>query len=415
MIHSKIRQIASDPVYQIAFGIFLVLSFYTSHLYLPYDRNCFQTWCVYIFENGLAQSYHCPEPEMNYPPLMSYVLWLFGQLQGSSQEIIDNFHYFKIVGLFFDVLGALVVLKYLNNHASKVALLLLMIANPFFIFNSYLWGQVDSILGFAAFAIFYFLNRKNLTGASIIFLLIANLKPQIIVFVPPLILYALYSFHKELRWKDVILSLMICLAIQLAILLPFIIHHEMQGVINVYKNAVGYHPKVSIAAFNIWVFLLGDQCFHLSDELKAGILTYKQIGLVMFFVSSAIALLPLFLATASKFLKKSFLKIDDHIVLLSFSLIPLLFFYFNTQMHERYSHPAFLFIAAYSFATNRKYLFLFFSFVYFCNLEPRLYGLGLHNYEILIFNPYFVASCYLFLIGSLYFLLYKHYIALNRQ
>jgi len=412
---NKIRQIASDPVYQIALGIFAILSFYTSHLYLPYDRNCFQTWCVFIFENGIAQSYHCPEPEMNYPPLMSYILWLFGQLQGSTQEIIDNFHYFKITGLIFDVSGALVVLKYLKNHTSKITFLLLMIANPFFIFNSYLWGQVDSILGFAAFAIFYFLNRRNLPVASVILLLIANFKPQIIVFVPPFILYALYSFHKELRLKDVIVSLLVCFTIQLLILLPFIINNEMQSVINVYLSAVGYHPKVSIAAFNIWVLLLGEQCFHLSDEIKAGYLTYKQMGLMMFCISSAIALMPLFLATASKFIKKLTFLIDDEIVLLSLTLIPLLFFFLNTQMHERYSHPALLFIAAYSFMANRKYLFLFFSFIYFCNLEPRLYGLGLHNYEILIFSPYFVASSYLLLIGSLYYLLYKKFMGLNRQ
>jgi Gpi18-like mannosyltransferase len=415
MVLHKIRQIASEPVYQIAFGIFVMLSFYTSHLYLPYDRNGFQTWCVYIFENGIAQSYHCPEPEMNYPPLMSYILWLFGKIQGSSQEIIDNFHYFKITGLIFDVLGALVVLKYLKNHTSKITFLLLMLANPFFVFNSYLWGQVDSILGFAAFSIFYFLNRKNLQAASFMLLLIANIKPQVIIFFPPFFLYALYSFHKELRLKDVIISVLACLTIQLLILLPFIINNEMQGVINVYLKAVGFHPKVSISAFNVWVLLLGEQCLYLSDEIKSGIFTYKQIGLMMFCASSAVALMPLFLATVSKLIKKIVFRIDDEIVLLSFSLIPLRFVFFNTQMHERYSHPALLFIAAFSFMTNRKYLFLFFSFVYFCNLEPRLYGLGLHNYEILIFNPYFVASSYLLLIGGLYFLLYNRYIALNRH
>ena len=106
-----------------------------------------------------------------------------------------------------------------------------------------------------------------------------------------------------------------------------------------------------------------------------------------------------------------------NIIFLTCGLIPLLFFFFNTQMHERYTHPALLFIFAFSYV-NKKYIpMLLFSVAYFLNLEGVLHalykGFGLMVNPIL-FSRSFIATIFAILILYMFFYLYKLSIAGER-
>jgi hypothetical protein len=289
-----------------------------------------------------------------------------------------------------------------------------MVANPVFIYNSYMWGQVDSGLALI-FASFFFLLKEKLLPSFIVFLLVINLKPHVIIFVPPLILIGFYRLYGKIDSQTVIKHLLICIVIEAVLIFPFVLGGGWHGIVNVYLHAIDYAPNISIAAFNVWMFFFGKEAFSMSDKLKWIGLTYKQIGLLLFFAASFFALLPLFFGALAKQLHRLRFIINDRIALLSFSLIPLVFFFFNTQMHERYAHSAVLFIAAYSFIARKYYLFLLFCFAYFCNMEPRLYALGFWNYNIFIFDPRFVATLFGLLIISLYFLLYKEFYQLQKK
>jgi len=100
------------------------------------------------------------------------------------------------------------------------------------------------------------------------------------------------------------------------------------------------------------------------------------------------------------FLRKAILLDMAHILLVG-ALIPLLFFFFNIQMPERYSHPAFLFIIAYSFLCKRYFLYVIFSIAYFLNLEKILLTFDL-NYGTFIFGERFIAGLYLITIILLF-------------
>jgi hypothetical protein len=103
--------------------------------------------------------------------------------------------------------------------------------------------------------------------------------------------------------------------------------------------------------------------------------------------------------------KKLFLRkvitVDMAHILLIGALLPVLFFFFNTQMHERYPHPAFLFITAYSFLRTRYFLYIIFSIAYFLNLEKALRAFDLH-YNAFIFGNRFIAGLYLITIIVLF-------------
>jgi hypothetical protein len=76
-------------------------------------------------------------------------------------------------------------------------------------------------------------------------------------------------------------------------------------------------------------------------------------------------------------------------------------------MHERYSHPAIIFVAIYSILTGRYLPYVLVSLAYFLNMEAVLKYLGFHNYGIVPFSPQFVAALYLVAILVLFFDLYK--------
>lgn len=88
------------------------------------------------------------------------------------------------------------------------------------------------------------------------------------------------------------------------------------------------------------------------------------------------------------------------------SLIPLLFFYFNTQMHERYSHPAFIFLILYAVIQNKPLPSIIGCLAYLLNLDAVLKSIVFQNYGVFIFSREFISALYLITIIWLYILLY---------
>jgi hypothetical protein len=96
----------------------------------------------------------------------------------------------------------------------------------------------------------------------------------------------------------------------------------------------------------------------------------------------------------------------EKVFLLS-ALTASVFFYFNTQMHERYFHPALVSLAAYTFLTSNYFPFVLGSIAYFLNMERILQSLALTNYRTLIFHPVFIAVLFACLIIYLFYRLYS--------
>lgn len=90
-------------------------------------------------------------------------------------------------------------------------------------------------------------------------------------------------------------------------------------------------------------------------------------------------------------------------------LISLVFFYFNTQMHKRYSHPALLFSGAFAFVNGSYLMYVLCSLAYFLNMEKVLKYLQLENYNTFIFDERVISVLYLTAIILGICLLYKAY------
>ena len=361
-----------------------------------WDISCWKQWAEYIFENGLGNVYNSGT---DYLPLFHYVLKIYGVFQGSLEKIGSNIHYLKSITLLFHCITGFFLISLIkkkdSNPDSIIISALFYLLNITILYNTLIWGQVDAILTCFSFITCYFAFKKKVLLSLVFTVLAINFKLQSIIFLPIVglmllpVIISTFSIRKLFEW------ILIPVFLQILILSPFMFSGTLDKLWLVVTGSVGKYPVVSMNAYNIWDFILSGDLFTMSDSKTFIGISYKQWGVFMFFATSCIALFPL--------LKSGYLsikrKIDFNFPLEKFllicSIIPLLFFYFNTQMHERYSHPAIEFLVAYSLYSKKPFIMINGCFAYFLNLEGVLKYMHLPNYGTLIFNRDFISTLYI--------------------
>lgn len=371
-----------------------------------YDINCWLEWSWYGKENGIQNIY---TSSTNYYPLYLYLLTAFAGFFDSVAQLSAYIYLLRLLTLVFDILGIYFVYLFLEKKYSFWKLLFFAFLNISFLYNSLIWGQVDAILGFLVFASIYYLYKQKIVWAALFLALSLAFKLQAIVFLPVFGLYLLYRIPLRQWIAKTSSAVAVFIVSLLLICLPFIIEQDrfltFKGAVT---GLVGYFPVVTMGAANMWSIFLSDQADKIADNTALlGAVTYKQIGLVLFCISSFFALLPLLKAISVKFKKipESVFSMDR--LMLVAALVGLNFYFFNTQMHERYSHPVFLFLMCYSFLRTDFFPFILFSIAYFLNLESLLRWGSFDNYHTVIFQRYFVGALYLIVIAYLFFRLYQ--------
>ena len=386
------------------------------------DMMFWMDWSKYIKVNGFTNVYGCTDPKCDYFPAYLYVLWIHTKIQGTLQNIQDNLYTIKWFTLIFDFLGAYLAVWFVKDPIKKVVCFFFLMLNVSYIYNTVQWAQVDAIFTFFGFAAIIAALEKKIIISIASLLLALNFKLQAIVFIPVLGLLLLPQILTKAGAKKMIYAFFICIIIQCIILFPFILKGRVDKIWFVFTHLVGQYPYPSLCAFNIWFWILPNTSiagmYDLNDGMKIGFLTMKQIGNLMFFTSMFFAVFPLIKYEYQKFIQKVNVEFYLEKIFLITALVPLCFFYFNTEMHDRYTHPALISLAAYAFCSNnkRKYFPLILgSIAYFLNLEKPLRILGLTNYETLIFDPRFGAILWGILIAFLFYLLYNKKETVNKE
>lgn len=381
------------------FVVLLVLLPPTGH---PGDLGYWKRWASYGFEHGLSNVYE--QADNNYNPLYHYVLWGYGQFMGSPAKIAANIHWLKAFTLLFDFAGALWAASLVRERHFSLAWLLVL--NIAYLYNTLVWGQVDAIYTFFAFGAVVLATRQQTVGSVGCFVLALAAKTQAIIFLPPLLL--LWGLAWWRRPGRLLLAAGAGTALAALVLAPFTWGSEanyLAHIIKINLGAAETYPIVSMGAYNLWHLLPGK--VGAPDLRPLAGLTYRTWGLLLFCGASALALLPLLLTTLRGLRSGSRRAVpqfptpsaapdlvsapDLTLVLLSCGLIPLLFAFFNTQMHERYWHAAVLFLAAYGFL-RRDYLpYALVSVAYFLNMENLLRFVGALPHHAFFFKSWFAA------------------------
>lgn len=408
-----------DRQFNITFPLLLFLFLAAMLPYLPgmqFDiREGFQLWAIYIHKNGLRNAYGATD----YMPLYQYILWLYGKIAGSEQAIIDNIHYLRCFTILFDYLGIWYVYRWIDKKIAFSLLLAIAMLNVSYSYDTLIWGQVDGILSTLVFMTVFFGYKKNNILSSICLILAFNFKIQSIIIVPVWGLLFLSNIRMDKKWTSIFFPVLAAIAVQVILVLPFTMgEYGLHKIISSATGSFNKYPSISIKASNIWHWFVkanddhGPNTLLYANDAKVWILglTYKQAGLVMFFMSSFFALLPLMLLLLKGWKKcGGVFMASKELIWLTSALVYLLFYFFNTEIHERYCQPAFIFITAYAFSSGKYLPYVLFSIMYFLTLEISIGHLRLPNYGTLIFDLRFLAGINALIIVYLGLNIYSQY------
>lgn len=391
-----------------AFSILLYFLFYIFSFKggFYWDILCWKEWTKAIFRNGIGMAYE--GTGINYNPGFLYVFKLFGFINGSEIKIDENISYLRQIVLLFDFAGVFLAAWVFQKNKLSPILAVFILLNAAYLYNTLFWGQVDSVHTFFAAASLVALIYKRPVIGIVLLVISLNIKLQGIIFIPLAgILLMPYFFENK---KVILYSLLAVILTQLVILLPFIMQGQLKNVWNVTINAVDFFPYISMNAFNFWHLLITGDLTQLPDAVKFIGLSYKSWGLLLFILTSGFALFPILIRTLNIYFYKENYKMKDiAMICLVAGLITISFFYFNTQMHERYSHPALIFIAIYAFLCKDYFIYVFVSAAYFLNMEKVLQYMQLNNYHTFIFDPKFISLLFLIVLVWGYYRLFSKY------
>ncbi len=391
--------------------ILCLLVFVLLCLLLPpagfFDTSFWHSWSVEMKITGLGHAYTIED--LNYNPLYLYVIRGYSAMYATSDQQLANITLLKVFTLVFDV-GAIMLLMYwVNKYGGNFFLAFYILLNIGYLYNTLYWGQIDAIHTTFIFGAFIAAFEQRLGLSVLLFVLALNTKTQSILFIPPLGMLWLPLLKGQLR--QVLVAVAMAVVLQVLILMPFITNGTTGAVWHNLTGVVDYNPYVSMHAFNFWYLFLWETIEpprHVPDAWLVGPLSYKNWGFLLFCLFSFIALLPMFLSMLVKLFKQQRFTFDDAPnFFLAATLISILFFYFPTQMHERYSHPALLFSGVYFVLTRRWWLLLPISYAYLMNLEALDKCFKLQNYNTLIFDARLIAGLYTFALIAGIFMLYK--------
>jgi hypothetical protein len=388
------------------FGLLLLL---VPHAGFADDVGCWVNWSTYGFEHGLSNVYQVSDN--NYNPLYHYILWLYGQLCGSVEAIQRNRHWLKAFTLLFDFAGAFWAASVVPERARRFGLALLLLLNIGYLYDTLIWEQVDAIYSTLAFGAVLLAVRQRAVGSVLVFGLALAAKTQAIMFLPTLLLlWGPQWWHRPARLGWAVAA---GAALALLLLAPFIWggwENYLPRIIAINLEAANKNPIISMHCFNLWYWVVAtpDAAWGADTQLLAG-LTYHRWGLLLFASTLALALAPVLRMALRQLRGKPGSSPDSSLplILLSTGLVPLLFAFFNTQMHERYWHASLLFLAGYAFLSRNYWPFALVCLAYFLNLEATLHYLDLHNYRVLLFQPRFAASLFALAIGLAFVSLYR--------
>ncbi len=258
---------------------------------------------------------------------------------------------FLSLGILF-LAGKLVKRK---NSPWPVILSLSMLFNPALIFNSSIWGQVDTLpLAFAVWS-FYFLYEKKYLTSAILFTLGQLSKQTIVVILP---VYALL-FLTSAGWKNIGRSVIAAIVIFFLLYLPFyrsgnILFFPFASYLRTAGHFFG--DWLSAGAFNFWQFI---NLHRLPDTLL--VLNLFPIGTLVRILTVVFIIFILLMLVRKKY--------DFKYGLLAVGIICLFVFLFMSRMHERYLLPALPFLLLASVIDTRIYwIFVLTSFFHLFNL-----------------------------------------------
>lgn len=301
------------------------------------DDQWWQIWGETAQQHGIASPFllsgsHLPA---NYPPLFPYLLWIMGWVQHWTAGFIQITTQVHWVATLADLGVAWTLYQLvLPNYGERKAWIAVSawLLNPFVIYESALWGQNDVLITLWTVLTLLMLERKKPIAAAVMVGLGLLTKAQFMIVVPLIMVWVLACKLWSLRdWLRAAAAWVLTIC---AGLLPLALYGAVQPMLqNAYFGAAGYYPYLSLNAYNFWWLQMPNIYQYWVDTNVVWMgLTQMQLGVLMF-AACYVAVISMIVAKARQ---TSVVQLGAYLAIGIFA-----FFCLTTQMHERYSYPAY--------------------------------------------------------------------------
>ena len=305
--------------------VFRIVLGYTSEGFTT-DTDTFKSWAALANSVGFGQIYH-QDIFLDYPPGYLYVLALLDKLRllfGLPMESPAYTLLIKMPSILADMACAGGVLYLSRKRLGDFPALFLSgcyLFCPAVYLNSAQWGQADSFCTALVLGSVLLLYRERYVPAALLFGASIACKPQMLVFAPVYLFFAL----KQRRWGKLLLGILLTVLTVLAIALPFTQGFNFLWLLERYKATLDYYSFYSVNAYNFWS-LIGWNWNPLPPGLSGDLL--DLLGPIIATALCGVAV---------------FGSRRKEVVFYCPALLMAVMYAFSVKMHERYLFPALLF------------------------------------------------------------------------
>lgn len=335
---------------------------------------------------------------VNYPPFLLALLGIYGAILSFFNIHVDAAGVLnRIPSILFEIMAIIIFAiasKRIGNSSIRAALVTFFALSPAFIIDGTVWGQVE-MLHIILMAISLLLLISNPTWSGVIYAVALLAKFQSIVIAPVFAMYFLKVIWEKREGKQ-LAKFVIGFCIPL---LLFSVYFAAHGTFitmlkQAYLNAVGTFSTVTVFAMNIWYYAIGTNPDTLDTIQILPYITLKIVGLIFLSIAAALTCLYVFFHR----------QMNTAVLLKAATFISFAFFMLPTQMHERYSFPALVFVM-FLLLYEMKWtgITLGLSLTIFLNLVMVLYAMLNTNMGM------FIVTINVFIFYSMCKLLLKEY------
>lgn len=312
----------------------------------PCDIASFKAWADLAATKGLSNFYSA-DFFIDYPPGYVYILFIIGSLRKLFSLGFDSAAFIillKTPAMLADIASSIIIFRLAGKKLGTVmalALSALYVINPAVIFNSAIYGQIDSFFTLFIVLMLVFLYDDRIEAASIFFTIALLIKPQALIFAP----IGMFALIEKRSLRSIILCLLCMVITLLIVILPFAINKEPLWIFKLYSKPLGLYPYASVNASNFFA-LVGAN--GIKDSEPFLFFSYQIWGFILTFCSVCYCA---FLYFVSRHKSKIFFT-AMFIIIACFVLC--------CRMHERYIFPAvILAITSFICTKDKRLIFLF--------------------------------------------------------
>ncbi len=290
------------------------------------DVDAWFAWAERLSSGGFI-NFYSDQIWTNYTPGYLYILKFLGDIKNIFSIDTATFYFIlKTPAIVADLLVSILIYKIIvKSQSIKTARLVsaAILFNLALIFDSAIWGQIDSILCFFLIASVYCLDNKKNTFSSILFAIAFLIKPQAVSIFPVFLFFLIKNFSVKKLLQLIFPGFLIVLLFSL----PFFGLQVLQKLPELLLKMTADYPYTSLFAYNLW----GIVGFWVKDNTFFLFTSYQYLGYILYFTFWL-------LVAILHFRSKPF-------SLYSIASMACLSFYFlPTRAHDRYLYPAIPFL-----------------------------------------------------------------------